>query len=335
MVNSTDRGSGNRFSLDVHLNGEGVLDSLADDVRAGLTASPKRLSPKYFYDDAGSGLFEQITHLPEYYPTRAERGLLEDVTDDLMAELRPFEILELGSGSSTKTRVLLSARTAPEHLRRYVPFDVSEGIVRSTAADLLNEYDYLTVHGVIGDFEHHLGLIPQSEGPRLVLFLGGTIGNLDPDDQTEFLCHVRALLAPADHLLIGLDLVKDVDAIEAAYNDSAGVTAEFNRNMLRVINRELVADFQPDAFTHQAFFNASESRIEMHLAPTAVQHVRIDQLGITITVQPDETIWTENSYKFTEDSVKTMLASAGLKLQQFYTNDDPQQLFGLVLAAPE
>ena len=212
-----------RLHIDVHLNGDGILETMADDVRLGLSAPQKWLSPKYFYDDLGSNLFEQITVLPEYYPTRAERKVLEDITDGLMSHLRPAEIVELGSGSSIKTRVLLSAPSAADHLRRYVPFDVSEGIVLSAAQELLLDYPYLAVHGVIGDFEHHLSQVPQSNGRRLMLFLGGTIGNLHPEQRTFFLREVRSLLSEGDRLLIGVDLVKEVNAIEAAYNDSAGV----------------------------------------------------------------------------------------------------------------
>ena len=322
-----------RFALDVHLNRDGVLETMEADVRAGLTASPKRLPPKYFYDDAGSVLFERITELPEYYPTRAERGLLAEVADGLMGELRPREIVELGSGSSAKTRVLLSARSAPEHLRRYIPIDVSEGIVRSTSAALLSEYEHLSVHGVIGDFGRHLGLVPPSEGPRLALFLGGTVGNFEPEERTELLSQVRQMLGQDGRLLLGLDLTKDVGTIEAAYNDSRGVTAEFNRNVLRVINRELAADFDPDAFAHRAFFNAEASRIEMHLAPSTVQRARVDRLDLDVVVNPGETIWTENSHRFTEDSIAEMLGSAGLRQERFYTDDDPRQRYGLVLAA--
>ena len=323
-----------RLSVDVHLNGNGTLDSMAEDVRVGLSSEPKHLPPKYFYDTAGSVLFERITDLPEYYPTRSEHQLLVDIADELMASLRPRQIVELGSGSSTKTRVLLGAPSAPEHLESYVPFDVSESIVREAASDLLVEFPYLRVHGVIGDFERHLPLVPPTEGPRLVLFLGGTIGNLYPPERTTFLTQVRALLGGEDRLLIGLDLVKDVSTIEAAYNDSSGVTAEFNRNVLRVINRELEADFQPDAFEHCAFFNEKESRIEMHLVPQGTQRVSIENLGMTISLEPPETIWTESSYKFTEESVANMLHEAGLGLERFFTNERPGQLFGLALARP-
>ena len=323
-----------RLTIDEHLTGESMLGAMADDVRAGLTAAKKKLPPKYFYDDAGSDLFERITGLPEYYPTRAERELLERVANDLMAQVRPVQLVELGSGSSAKTRVLLRAPSVPEHLETYVPFDVSEGAVRAAADELLVEFPSLRVHGVIGDFHRHLRNIPSTAGPRLVLFLGGTIGNFDPVDQVAFLRQVRELLGPDDRLLIGLDMVKDVATIEAAYNDSEGVTAEFNRNMLRVINRGLVADFHPEAFEHRAFFNREESRIEMHLVPARPQRVKIDNLGMTITLDPSETIWTESSYKFTRKSADEMLEEAGLDIDRFYTNDLPGELFSLLLARP-
>ena len=332
MAQQTNR-STDRLKVDVYVDEHGMLDSMADDVRSGLSAHPKRIPPKYFYDDAGSDLFEQITDQPEYYPTRAERALLEETADDLMGSMRPQQIVELGSGSSTKTRVLLGVKSAPEYLGEYVPFDVSRGIVQEAAEGLLHDFPYLSIHGVIGDFGHHLSKIPAATGKRLVLFLGGTIGNLDPVERTEFLASVAELLGPEDRLLIGLDLLKDPATIEAAYNDGAGVTAAFNRNMLNVLNRGLTADFNPDSFEHRAFFNEEESRIEMHLVPNGPQMVSIRDLGITVTIDPSETIWTECSYKFTEESLKRMLAEAGMRLDRFYTNDEPDALFGLVLAA--
>ncbi|MEX2431231.1 MAG: L-histidine N(alpha)-methyltransferase [Dehalococcoidia bacterium] len=322
-----------RLRVDVYLNGNGVLDSLAEDVRQGLTASPKKLSPKYLYDDLGSDLFERITAQPEYYPTRAERALLEKLADRLVEELAPREIVELGSGSSAKTRVLLGAQGAKDHLRIYFPFDVSEGIVRTTALDLLRDFPFLHIHGIIGDFEKHMPLLPDSEGNRLVLFLGGTIGNLDPDARVAFLRNTGALLGPDDHLLIGLDLVKDKAIIEAAYNDRAGVTAAFNKNILSIMNRTLGADFEPDAFRHHAYFNERDSRIEMHLVAEARQDVQIPGIGLLVRIEAGESIWTESSYKFTRESLSDSLSAAGLRLVELYTNEDPEQLFGLALAA--
>lgn len=323
-----------RLKVDVYVDERGMLDSMPEEVRVGLSASPKRLAPKYFYDEAGSILFEKITQLPEYYPTRAERDLLQEISAEFMANLRPQQIVELGSGSSYKTRQLLSAPTAPEYLQTYVPFDVSESIVREAADQLVVEYPYLTVHGVIGDFGRDLGHIPAATGPRLVLFLGGTIGNMDPEERISFLRQVSGLLGPDDRLLIGMDLVKDVGIIEAAYNDSAGVTAAFNRNMLHFLNRTLDADFHPDAFEHRCFFNEAESRIEMHLVPRSPQIVTLAELDMSVTFTPEDSLWTECSYKFTEESLNVMLAGADLSLERFYTNEDPERLFGLALVGP-
>ena len=325
--------SATRLTIDV-VDEAGASGTMAADVRAGLTGTRKQLPPKYFYDDAGSRLFERITELPEYYQARAERELLEGIADTLMAELRPAEIVELGAGSSAKTRRLLDAPTAPSHLRRFVPMDVSREIVESSARGLLRDYPYLSVHGVIGDFERHLGRIPEATGARLMLFLGGTIGNLHPPQRASFLSAVRGLLGPGDRVLIGLDLVKDVATMEAAYNDAAGVTAEFNRNMLRFINRELGANFDPEAFAHRAFFNAEASRIEMHLAPSVDQQVSAPGVSLSVTIRPTETIWTESSYKFTVESVEQMLEAAGLRVERCYTNDRPDRRFAIALAAP-
>lgn len=330
---SADADPASRITMDVLVDEADALEEMADDVRRGLLATPKQLRPKYFYDEVGSQLFEQITELREYYPTRAERELLEQIGDDLMAELRPVEIVELGAGSSAKTRLLLGSRTAPEHLRRYVPLDVNREIMYTSAESLVQEYPYLSVQGVVGDFERHLGSVPEAQGRRLVLFLGGTIGNLDPEERTAFLSQVRGLVGKADRVLIGMDLVKEVALLEAAYNDSGGVTAAFNRNVLRVINDQLGADFQPEAFAHRAFFNAEESRIEMHLAPSTTQEVNAPAISLHITIEPTETIWTESSYKFRPESIGQMLDDADLRLDRLYTNDHPGRSFALALAA--
>lgn len=304
---------------------------MADDVREGLSASPMRLRPKYLYDERGSDLFEQITELVEYYPMRAEGQLLDSIAAEVIANTTPAEILELGSGSSTKTRALLDAGVANGTLKRYLPFDVSESIIRLAADGLLERYPSLEVHGILGDFEHHLEKVPPPEGRRLVLFLGSTIGNLHADERIELLTQIRSLLAPGDSLLLGTDLVKEVSIIEAAYNDDAGVTADFNLNMLNVINDGLEADFDPSQFEHFAYFNRHESRIEMHLRPLTPQTARIGKLGMTVEISPEETIWTESSYKFTRESVAEMLEAAGLKLDRWYSA--PGDLFGLSLSS--
>jgi L-histidine Nalpha-methyltransferase len=319
------------FTLENHLNGTGFFDSMAADVAEGLQACPMQLRPKYLYDERGSDLFEQITELPEYYPTRAEGELLKTIATGLIAEVSPEEIVELGSGSSTKTRALLDAGVQAGTLQRYLPFDVSESIVRLAAAELGKRYPDLNIHGVIGDFERDLDKIPQPQGRRLVLFLGSTIGNLHAEERIELLSKMCGLLGDGDFLLLGTDLVKDVELIEAAYNDDAGVTAEFNRNMLNVINAGLDADFDVHAFEHYATFNQDESRIEMHLRPTTPQVARVGKLDLTVEISPEETIWTESSYKFTRESVAGMLTAAGLKLERWYAA--PGDMFGLSLAS--
>ena len=318
--------------IDNYLGGHGFFSTMAEDVRRGLTANPKRLPPKYFYDERGSALFEQITGLPEYYPMREEGALLDSVSPGLIASMAPAEIVELGSGSSTKTRALLDAGRANGCLQRYVAFDVSESIVRLAATELLQRYDGLDVYGIVGDFHHHLEKIPPPTGRRLVLFLGGTLGNLYRDERIDLLRQIRGLLGLDDRLLVGFDLVKDTALIEAAYNDSQGVTVEFNRNILNAINDGLDGDFDPAAFEHYAYFNTAESRIEMHLRPKSKQVAHLKKLGLTVEVEPPETIWTESSHKFTRDSVHEMLAASGLSLKEWYAAS--KDMFALALAGP-
>ena len=305
---------------------------MAEDVRRGLTATPKRLQPKYLYDERGSDLFEQITELPEYYPMREEGSLLNLISPGLIASMAPGEIVELGSGSSTKTRALLDAGRANGCLSRYVAFDVSESIVRLAIAELLQRYNGLDVYGIVGDFHRHLDKIPGHTGRRLVLFLGGTLGNLYREERIDLLRQIGALLAPDDRLLVGFDLVKDIPLIEAAYNDAQGVTADFNRNMLNVINNGLDGDFDPEAFEHYAYFNTQESRIEMHLRPKSKQVAHLKKLGLTVEIEPPETLWTESSHKFTPDSVREMLTASGLSLREWYAA--PKDMFALALAGP-
>ena len=322
-----------RLQIDVYVNDDGMLETMADEVREGLMSSPKQLSPKYFYDATGSQLFEQITELPEYYPTRAEGELLADIAAEVMESVQPLQLVELGSGSSTKTRLLLDTPAAQRSLREYVPFDVSKAIVDESAVNLLHDYASISIHGVVGDFFRHLSCIPATRGPRLVLFLGGTIGNLYPAERVGFLQQVKDLLGPEDKLLIGVDLLKDRDVLEAAYNDAAGVTAAFNKNMLSVLNRGLDADFDADAFDHLAFFNPEESRIEMHLVPRSPQEIHVRKIGLQLSISPPENLWTESSHKFTEPTIAAMLTEAGLRIDRFFTNDRPDEAFGLVLVS--
>jgi L-histidine N-alpha-methyltransferase len=292
--------------------------ALADDVRRGLTRRPKSLPPKYFYDETGSALFAKITELPEYYLTRAERRLLRAHARELMVESRPAEIVELGAGAADKAHVLLGAAAG---VRRYVAVDVDDDGLSRTVAELETAHPDVDVRGVVGDFEHDLAAVEPPVGRRLVAFLGSTIGNLDPEPRRRFLHAVRRLLAPGDGFLLGVDLVKDVTTLEAAYNDAAGVTAAFNRNILRVIGRALDGDVDPEAFEHRAWFDRDASRIEMHLVASTPQTLKLRRIGLAVTVAAGESIWTESSYKFTRATVAAMLADAGLDLQRWLAPD--------------
>ncbi len=308
----------------------GAPRSLADEVRDGLSRSLKELPPKYFYDERGSQLFDTITTLPEYYPTRCEREILNRRAPEIVAASGAGELVELGSGTASKTRALLYAMAGAGTLRRYVPFDVDPSVVEACAAELTELYPGLAVHGVVGDFARDLDRIPAGDG-RLFAFLGGTIGNLHPPERAAFLAHVAGLMTSGDRLLIGTDLVKDRAVLEAAYNDSAGVTAEFNRNVLRVLNESLDADFDPGSFEHVAFFDEANSWIEMRLRAKGAQTVRIEGAELEVTFEDGEELRTEISAKFTRDAVDRELHAAGLRLDGFHTDDGG--LFGLAVAS--
>jgi L-histidine Nalpha-methyltransferase len=312
--------------------GPGDERSLADDVLDGLTRPFKELPPKHFYDARGGDLFDRITALDEYYPTRAERAILEARGTDAVAELGAAELVELGSGTAAKTRLLLRALADAGTLRRYVPIDVTEGLVRSTAEDLVDELPGLRVYGIVGDFERHLRHVPPPlGGPRVVAFLGGTIGNFPPGSRRRFLRRLARLLRPGrDRLLLGTDLVKDVAVLEAAYNDSEGVTAEFNRNVLRVINRELDADFEVAAFEHVAFYDHDREWIEMRLRAQRRMDVRVGDLDLDLAFAAREEMRTEISAKFTPERLDGDLAAAGLRPVEVMT--DPDGLFALSLS---
>ena len=314
--------------VDVHLGPDDLRRALEADVRAGLAASPKVIPPKYFYDDRGSELFDAITRLPEYYPTRAERAILEDHADELAARSGADTLVELGSGTSEKTRLLLDALARAGTLERFVPFDVSEATLRAAADAVSGEYG-IAVHAVVGDFERHLDRIP-AEGRRMVAFLGSTIGNLTPTVRAQFLADVAAGLGPDDTFLLGTDLVKDPDRLVAAYDDAAGVTAEFNRNVLHVLNRSLDADFAPVAFAHVARWNAEEEWIEMWLRTDAARTVTVGDLDLRVHFAAGEAIRTEISAKFRVESVAAELAAAGLVLDGWWT--DPAGDFALSLS---
>jgi L-histidine N-alpha-methyltransferase len=321
-----------RYRIDVYVDEQSRRAELEDDVRRGLTSTRKALPPKYFYDATGSRLFEKITQLPEYYLTRVEDGLLTGLAPDLVRDLQPLDIVELGAGTGTKTRRLLDAMNGTSHPTRYVPVDVDAATLDASAGQLVDQYPFLYVHAMVGDFQQHLAKVPTRTGRRLVLFLGSTIGNLDPLARYDLLVQVRRLLEPGDHFLLGVDLVKDTRTLEAAYNDAAGVTGEFNRNILKVVNHGVDADFEPDAFAHLAFYDRAASRIEMHLVPASRQVVHLQRLGLTIEVPAHESIWTESSYKFTRASMRAELQAAELRMARWYT--DPGRRFALILAAP-
>jgi L-histidine Nalpha-methyltransferase len=308
-----------------------IHDTLEDDVRRGLARPLKELPPKYFYDERGSELFDRITSLPEYYATRCEREILNRHAPAIVERSGAGELVELGSGMASKTRALLYAMAGRGRLERYVPFDVDESVVQASASELVEAYPGLRVHGVVGDFGRDLGHIPDGDR-RLFAFLGGTIGNLYPHERAAFLGRLREVMGPADRLVIGTDLVKDRRVLEAADNHSAGVTAEFNRNVLRVINAGLGADFDPQAFEHVAFFDEANSWIEMRLRANGAQAVRIDGAGLELRFADGEEIRTEISTKFTRDAVAAELDAAGLALDDFFT--DGAGLFGLAFASP-
>ncbi len=306
--------------IDVHLTAADLRAALRHDVRHGLTSSPRTLPPKWFYDDRGSELFDEITRLPEYYPTECERETLQREAVAIVERSAADTVIELGSGTSDKTRTLLDAFHASGQLRRFVPFDVSEGILRWAANAMAERYPGLEVHGVVGDFDHHLDCLP-SGGRRLVVFLGGTIGNYEPAARAELLARLAAQLSPGDSLLLGTDLVKDPVRLIAAYDDAAGVTAEFNRNVLRVLDRELDADFVPERFAHVAAWDSDAEWIEMRLRSDGDQTVRIGALHLDLRFVDGEEIRTEISAKFRRDDVEAELAAAGLRLAEWWTDD--------------
>jgi L-histidine Nalpha-methyltransferase len=306
--------------IDVHLHPEELVRALRDDALRGLTSDPKELQPKWFYDERGSLLFDEITRLDEYYPTRREKEILERRAGEIADITKADTLVELGSGTSEKTRVLLGALREAGTLKRFIPFDVSEAVLRDAACSIETELPGVEVHAVVGDFDRHLDLIPPG-GRRLIAFLGGTIGNFAPDDRARFLKEVAASLSDDDHLLIGFDLVKDTRRLEAAYNDAEGVTADFNRNVLRVLNRELGADFDPEAFEHVAFFDPFEEWIEMRLLSRKTQTVNVPELGLEVPFAAGEGMRTEISAKFRWEGVEAELAAAGVGLAAWWTDD--------------
>ncbi|MBB2992215.1 L-histidine N-alpha-methyltransferase [Mycolicibacterium iranicum] len=317
------------FSLENYLAADAADEALRRDVTHGLSQDPKTLPPKWFYDSVGSDLFDQITRLPEYYPTRAEAQILRARAAEIVAASGADTLVELGSGTSEKTRMLLDALRDAGSLRRFIPFDVDSTVLQAAGTAIQAEYPGIEIEAVCGDFEEHLGKIPRS-GRRLVAFLGSTIGNLTTGPRAEFLASVAETMQPGDALLLGTDLVKDPDRLVRAYDDSAGVTARFNRNVLTVVNRELGADFDVDAFEHVAVWNADEERIEMWLRSVRAQQVRIPALDVVVDFAEDERMLTEVSCKFRRSRVDEELAAAGLRHTHWWTDDAGD--FGLSLA---
>ncbi|MEU1428189.1 L-histidine N(alpha)-methyltransferase [Nocardia sp. NPDC005746] len=316
-------------TVEIHLTDEDLTTALREDVRRGLTAEAKWLPPKWFYDARGSELFEKITELPEYYPTRTERALLERVVGEI-ARIAGAEVLvELGAGSAAKTRLLLNALSAAGPLKSYVPQDVSVTALRMAADEVAAEFPGLAVHGVVSDFTNTLDNLPGG-GRRMVAFLGGTIGNLVPAERAEFLAGIRDVLEPGEQLLLGAGLVIDPAVLVPAYDDAAGVTAEFNRNVLQVLNARLGADFVPDKFAHIACWDAENEWIEMRLEAAEAMTVRIPELDLTVDFAAGEQLRTEISAKFRREVLESELDTAGFSAEHLWT--DPDQRFALVLA---
>ena len=301
--------------VDVHLGPDDVAAALRADVVAGLSTQPRWLPPKWFYDERGGRLFDAITRLPEYYPTRAETEILGQRAAEVAAVTGATHLVELGSGTSTKTRLLLDALP----VGRFTPFDVDEAMLRAAGPAIESAYPGLDVQAVVGDFQHHLGALPGG-GDRLVAFLGSTIGNLVPPERAKLLADLAGALHAGEWLLLGTDLVKDEATLVAAYDDAQGVTAEFNRNVLRVLNRQLGADFDVDAFAHRAVWVPEEEWIEMHLVARGEQRVRIDELDLDVSFADGEELRTEISAKFRRSGVEAELTSAGFELVRWWTD---------------
>ncbi|WP_040869791.1 L-histidine N(alpha)-methyltransferase [Nocardia exalbida] len=316
-------------TLDIHLTEDDLNTALRSDATQGLTATPKWLPPKWFYDAKGSELFERITELPEYYPTRTERALLERVVDEIADAAQAEVLVELGAGSAAKTRLLLTALSARGPLKTYVPQDVSSAALRAAADEVAAEFPGLGVHGVVSDFTDTLDNLPRG-GRRMIAFLGGTIGNLVPEERAEFLAGIHAVLEPGEQLLLGAGLVTDPAVLVPAYDDAAGVTAEFNRNVLHVLNARLRADFEPEKFRHIAVWDAAREWIEMRLEASEDMTVTVADLGLTVRFGRGEQMRTEISAKFRVEGLDAELAAAGFATGHVWT--DPDDRFALILA---
>jgi L-histidine N-alpha-methyltransferase len=319
------------IEIAVDLPDGGALAGMAEVVREGLSSPFKELPPKYFYDERGSELFERITEQPEYYPTRSEREILDARAAEIVAAARPRTLIELGSGAATKSRVLLDAMRDAGRLERFVPVDIAEGITRRVASELVDEYPGLAVEGIVCDYETHLERIPRPEG-ALIAFLGGTIGNFRPGPRRSFLARIATLMYPGDRFHHAADLVTEQARLEAAYNDAAGVTSEFNKNVLNVLNRELDADFDPDGFEHVAFWDPDNEWIDIRLRALTEQFVDLRSLDMRTHFSRNEEMRTEISTKFTRERIEASYADAGLELIEWWT--DHEGLYALGLARP-
>ncbi len=306
------------------------VPDILEDARNGLLSRPRSLPPKYFYDAHGSDLFERITETREYYPTRTEDELLQRHARDIIASSKPDQILELGSGSSRKTRRLFDACVDLGHTCSYAPMDVCEDMLLQAGHDLSGSYDWLAINPIVGDYHAGLDNLPSFTGRRLFVFLGSTIGNFEPEAAQRFINEIEKCMRTGDRLLLGADRVKDPAILEAAYNDSDGVTAAFNLNVLRVLNRELYANFAPERFRHRADYNTEHQRIEMRLVSESEQRVHLSRLDADIQLQAGETILTEVSHKFTPQSLQALITHSGLTLQQHYQADN--DYYSLILA---
>jgi L-histidine Nalpha-methyltransferase len=306
--------------------------TLREDVRAGLSGAPKTLPPKWLYDANGSALFDKITELPEYYPTRTERAILGVAADEIAAASQAHTLVELGSGASDKTRLLLDALCAVGTLRRYVPVDVSPAALTAAGQQLQTSYPRLDIRAVVADFGQNLGLPAPGNEARMVVFLGSTLGNMEPAERAHFLARLRDGLRGGDTLLLGTDLVKDPAILLPAYNDSAGVTAAFNRNVLTVLNAELGGDFDPEAFEHVALWDARHEWIEMRLRSSVRQSAHLPAINLTVQFARGEELRTEVSAKFHRDGLAAELTAAGFALQSWWT--DPERLYGVSLSVP-
>jgi L-histidine N-alpha-methyltransferase len=319
-------------AVDVRFTPEERAQALRADALRGLTSQPKELSPQWFYDERGSALFDAITRLPEYYLTGRERELLRERASEIAELTQANTLVELGSGTSEKTRLLMDALGDAGHLRRFVPFDVSEETLRASVAAIVAEYPGLEVHAVVGDFGRHLGFLPEGRR-RLIAFLGSTIGNLAPAERSSFLGSVETTLHPGEALLLGVDLVKDVRRLEAAYNDPAQLTAEFNRNILHVLNRELAGNFEPEAFEHVARWDGENEWIEMVLRSSREQEVVLQDLYLEVSFAAGEEMRTEISAKFRRERVEAELSAAGLDLERWWPHESGDFALALALAS--